>query len=73
MNKEQVDPIITAFEEINKKFARNYKITKPVKYDNKYKRRVNRLYRFVGYKRIPYPEADNIFERIKFRLKKQQS
>ncbi len=68
MNKEPVDPIRTAFEEINDKLAKNHKITHPVKYDNKYKRRINRLYRLARYKRIPYPEADNIFERIKFRL-----
>ena len=69
MNKEQVDPIKDAFEEISDELAKNYKITDPVKYDKKYKRRINRLYRFVGYKKIPYPEVDNNFERLNFRIK----
>ena len=69
MRERQTDPLKEFFEERADEFSaiNNVKL-KPVKYDKHYKRRMNRFFRFIGIKKIPYPDVDNLFERIAARL-----
>ena len=64
MCERQTDPLKEFFEERADEFSAINK----VKYDKHYKRRMNRFFRFIGVKKIPYPDVDNLFERIVARL-----
>ncbi len=67
--KRENDSIHAAFEEMNSTFSAKHGIKiKPVSFDKQYKKRMNRLYKFVGLKKLPYPEVDNLYEKIAGKL-----
>ena len=69
MCERQTDPFKKLFEERNDELAKIVGTElKPVVYDKHYKRRMNRFFRFVGCKTIPYPDVDNLYERIAAKL-----
>ena len=60
--KRENDSIHAVFKEMNAEFSAKHGI-KPVPFDKRYKKRMNRLYKFVGLKKLPYPEVDNLYEK----------
>lgn len=65
--KSENDYVRAIFEEMNAEFSAKHGI-KPVPFDKRYKKRMNRLYKFVGLKKLPYPEVDNLYEKIASKL-----
>ena len=44
-------------------------VFEPIPYSRRFKRRMNRLFREeVGSRRIPHPEVDNLWERMRSRM-----
>ena len=39
-----------------------------IEFSKRHKRRINRIFREIGSKKIIYPEVDNYFERIRSRI-----
>lgn len=62
------DILKEGFEKLHNEVCQRSGIEHKFNYDDNCKRRINRLFREIGMKRIPYPEMDNRIERIKFRL-----
>ncbi len=66
-NKREQGRLMDEFDKLAEVVAQRYNL-KAVPHDKTYKKRINRMFRFFGVKRVPYPEVDSLWEKFLSRL-----